>query len=88
EVKTLEPGRWEAVHGGYNVSFMNRNPHYGVPLDALRGLEAEKRIGRLYPAYYVLPGNQGSPSVMRRIGEEIATDLRKEGVNGALLVAT
>ncbi len=90
ELKTLEPGRWEAVHGGYNVSYMNQNPHYGVPLDALRSLEAEGVIGRgkLYPAYYVVPGNQGSPSVMRRIGQEIAGDLKKEGVEGVLLVAT
>ena len=76
ELKELEPGKWEAVHGGYNVAFMNQNPHYGVPLDALRSLEAEGAIGagKLYPAYYVIPGNQGSPTVMRRIGQEIAAD--------------
>ena len=63
ELKELEPGKWEAVHGGYNVAYMNQNPHYGVPLDALRALEAEGAIGagKLYPAYYVIPGNQGSP---------------------------
>jgi glycine reductase len=90
ELKAMEPGRWEAVHGGYNVSYMNQNPHYGVPLDALRALEAKGIIGKgkLYPAYYVIPGNQGSPSVMRRIGQEMAADLRKEGVDGVLLVAT
>jgi glycine reductase len=90
ELATLEPGKWEAVHGGYNVSFMNRNPHYGMPLDALRGLEADGKIGRgkLYPAYYVIPGNQGSPSVMRRVGQEISADLKKDGVDGVLLVAT
>ena len=90
ELRALEPGRWEAVHGGYNVSYMNQNPHYGVPLDALRALEAKGKIGKgkLYPAYYVVPGNQGSPSVMKRIGQEIAADLRKEGVGGVLLVAT
>lgn len=90
EIKTMESGRWEAVHGGYNTTAMNQNPHYGVPLDALRSLEVEGRIGKgkLYPAYYVVPGNQGSPSVMRRIGQEIAADLLKEGVAGVLLVAT
>jgi len=90
ELKTLEPGKWEAVHGGYNVADMNRNPHYGVPLDALRTLEAEGAIGggKLYPAYYVIPGNQGSPAVMQKIGREIAADLRKDGVEGVLLVAT
>jgi glycine reductase complex component B subunit gamma len=90
EVKELEPGKWEAVHGGYNVAYMNKNPHYGVPLDALRSLEAEGTIGRgkLYPAYYVIPGNQGSPAVMRRVGQEIASDLKNEGVEGVLFVAT
>ncbi len=90
EVKELEPGKWEAVHGGYNVAFMNQNPHYGVPLDALRALEGEGAIGagKLYPAYYVIPGNQGSPAVMRRMGQEIAADLRKDNVEGVLFVAT
>lgn len=84
----MESGRWEAIHGGYNVSFINQNPHYGLPLDVLRELETERIIGKLYPEYYVVPGNQGSPSVMRRIGEEIAADMRKEGADGVLLVAT
>jgi glycine reductase len=90
ELRALEPGQWEAVHGGYNVAFMNQNPHYGVPLDALRALEAEGAIGagKLYPAYYVIPGNQGAPSVMRRVGQEIAADLKKDGVEGVLFVAT
>ena len=90
ELKELEPGKWEAVHGGYNVAYMNKNPHYGVPLDALRSFEAEGVIGagKLYPAYYVIPGNQGSPAVMRRIGQEIAADLKKDNVEGVLFVAT
>jgi glycine reductase len=90
ELKELEPGKWEAVHGGYNVAYMNQNPHYGVPLDALRGLESEGVIGpgKLYPAYYVIPGNQGSPAVMRRVGQEIAADLKKDNVQGVIFVAT
>jgi betaine reductase len=90
ELKSLDSGKWEAVHGGYNVAFMNQNPHYGVPLDALRSLESEGKIGagKLYPAYYVIPGNQGSPAVMRRVGQEIGADLKKEGIDGVLLVAT
>ncbi len=90
ELKELEPGKWETVHGGYNVAYMNQNPHYGVPLDALRALESEGAIGpgKLYPAYYVIPGNQGSPAVMRRVGQEIAADLKKDNVEGVLFVAT
>ena len=86
--QSMDPGRWEAVHGGYDVSYMNQNPHYGVPLDALRAAEDHRMIAKLYPFYYVVPGNQGAPSVIRRIGQEIANDLREEGVDGSLLVST
>ena len=46
ELKELEPGKWEAVHGGYNVAYMNQNPHYGVPLDALRSWKRRARSAR------------------------------------------
>ncbi len=88
ELKTMEPGMWEAVHGGYNVADMNTNPLYGVPLDALRELRHEGRYEDLYPAYYVIPGNQGSPSAMQRVGREIAAELKANSVDAALLVST
>ncbi len=88
ELKTMEPGMWEAVHGGYNVANMNANPLYGVPLDALRELQQERKYEDLYPAYYVIPGNQGSPAAMQRVGREIAAELKANSVDAALLVST
>ena len=88
ELKTMEPGMWEAVHGGYNVANMNANPLYGVPLDALRELQQEGKYEDLYPAYYVIPGNQGSPAAMQRVGQEIAAELKANSVDAALLVST
>ncbi len=88
ELKTMEPGMWEAVHGGYNVAHMNANPLYGVPLDALRELQRDGRYEDLYPAYYVVPGNQGSPANMQRMGQEIAAELKANSVDAALLVST
>lgn len=88
ELETMEPGVWEAVHGGYNVVHMNANPLYGVPLDALRELQTEGSYGALYPAYYVIPGNQGSPAEMQRVGQEIAAELKANQVDAVLLVST
>jgi hypothetical protein len=42
----------------------------------------------LYPAYYVIPGNQGSPAEMKRVGQEIAAELKANKVDAALLVST
>ncbi len=88
ELKTMEPGMWEAVHGGYNVANMNANPLYGVPLDALRQLQQEGKYEDLYPAYYVIPGNQGSPAAMQRVGQEIAAEIKANSVDAVLLVST
>lgn len=88
ELETMEPGVWEAVHGGYNVANMNANPLYGVPLDALRKLQIQGEFAGLYPAYYVIPGNQGSPAEMKRMGQEIAAELKASQVDGVLLVST
>ncbi len=87
-MKDLERGAWETVHGGYNTDFMNRNPNFGVPLDALRALEGDGMFGSLAPHYYAVPGNMAEVSDAHRMGHEMAKDMLKEGVQGVLLVAT
>ncbi len=88
DLERLEPGRWQAVHGGYNTEFMNKNPNFGAPVDALRALEREGVFGSLHPYYYVVPGNQVQVSDAHRMGREIAAELQAGGVEGVLLVAT
>jgi glycine reductase len=88
DLDRLEPGVWETVHGGYNNEFMNSNPHFGVPLDAMRELEREDVFGSLLPHYYIVPGNQVQVSDAHRMAAEIAGEVRDAGVDGILLVAT
>lgn len=88
ELKRLDPSNWETIHGGYNTEFMHRNPHFGVPLDALRELEREGVFGALHPFYYVVPGNQVQVSDAHRMAREMAEELRGANVEGVLLVAT
>ncbi len=87
-MQRLEGGKWEAVHGGYNTEFMTRNPHLGVPLDALRELEREGVFGSLFPTYYVVPGNQVQVRDAHRMAGEMAKEMVEGGVEGVLLVAT
>ena len=51
-------------------------------------MQQEGKYDDLYPAYYVVPGNQGSPSTMQRMGREIAAELKANSVDAALLVST
>ncbi len=77
-----------AIHGGFDNSWVNADPDRVLPVDALRALEAEQVIGRLYEEYYGTVGNGGSPEVMRRIGAEMAERLSAAGVSAVVLTST
>ena len=83
----LEPGQWESIHGGYDTSSANSNPHVVLPLDALRALEGQV-YGQLHPAYYVTAGVGTAVSAAQCMGAEIAAELVAADVGGVVLTAT
>jgi betaine reductase len=85
---TLPAGEFRSVHGGFSTVWANEDPHRIVPLDAARQLESEGRIGKLHGEYLVTAGNGTSVGNARRFGVEWAADLRRQGVQAALLTAT
>lgn len=84
----LEPGKYESIHGGYDTSSANANPNYVVPVDVARELEKSGALGSLHDAYYVTAGVGTAVAEARRMGREIAEDLRSHGVEGVILTAT
>ncbi len=83
----LQPGEWESIHGGFDTSSANSNPHVVLPLDALRALEGHG-YGHLHPDYYVTAGVGTAVSAARRMGAEIAAELVAADVGGVVLTAT
>jgi glycine reductase complex component B subunit gamma len=85
---TLASGRYESVHGGFDVTLANEDPNRLVPLDTVRGLAREGRVGRVHEAFYTTTGN-GTPVVTAtKFGREIAGELRDAGVQAVLLSGT
>ncbi|MBI2934804.1 MAG: glycine/betaine/sarcosine/D-proline family reductase selenoprotein B [Chloroflexi bacterium] len=84
----LKQGEWEAIHSGYNTMFVNENPNRGMPVDGLRAAEKERLIGRLNDYFYVTPGVQASVNTMKQIGQEMAQQMKAEGVQAAVMVST
>lgn len=84
----LRPGEFRSVHGGFSTVWANEDPHRIVPLDAARQLEKDGKIGKLHSEYLVTAGNGTSIANARRFGVEWAADLRRQGVQAALLTAT
>jgi glycine reductase len=88
ELRSLSGKDWEAYHSGYFNHIVNANPNYILPLNFLRDLEMEGRIGSVYEGIYALPGVSTPVAMSRQLGRSIAQELREGGVDGCLLVAT
>lgn len=87
-VDRLEPQAWESVHGGFDTTMINADPHRLVPLDVLRSLESKGIFGRLHDELYTTVGNTSSIPTMRRFAQEIARDLEGARVDGVILTST
>jgi glycine reductase len=85
---TFASGRYESVHGGFDVSAANADPNRLVPLDAVRELLDAGRIGSLHDAFYTTTGNGTPVAVSTKLGQEIAEELRENGVEAVILSGT
>jgi glycine reductase complex component B subunit gamma len=84
----LSPERWQSVHGGFDTTFINLDPHRVVPLDVVRELEREGVIGRLYDELFTTTGNTSVIPDMRRFAQEMGRELKAGGVDGVILTST
>ncbi len=88
-VASLSVEDWESVHGGFSTQTLNtRDPNYAMPLDTVRYLEDRGVIRGVYPQFFTTTGNGTAVRAARRMGSEIAAELRENGVDAVLLVAT
>ena len=76
------------IHGGYNTQDVDRDPNRGVPVDALRDLEREGRIKHLVDEVFSTCGNGGALAEMKRIGQEMARELKGRGATAVIIPAT
>jgi glycine/betaine/sarcosine/D-proline reductase family selenoprotein B len=59
-----------------------------MPLNILRALEGQGMIKGIYPNFFSTTGNGTAVGAAKRMGAEIAQELRTNRVDGVLLVAT
>lgn len=87
-VEALSPEAFTCVHGGYDNRYIRENPHRAVPLDVLRRYQEEGRVGPLHEVLYTTVGNVMPVERARRLGREIAEELRDAHVGAVLFTAT
>jgi glycine reductase complex component B subunit gamma len=84
----LPPERWQSVHGGFDTTLINLDPHRVVPLDVARELEREGAIGSLFDELFTTTGNTSVIPDIRRFAREMTQALKAAGVDGVILTST
>jgi len=84
----LNPEDYDVVHAGYDSSLVKQDPHRLVPLDVMRDLEKEAVIGKLCETLYSTTGVGTVLDIVRKIGRDMAEQVKSEGVDGVILTST
>lgn len=87
-VMDLTEATHETAHGGYDPVYANLDPDRVLPVDVLRDLEKEGKIGKLYEYWSATVGNGTSVASSKQFAAEIAVNLKKDGVDAVILTST
>ena len=78
----------ETAHGGYDPVYANENPNRVLPVDVMRDLEKEGKIGKLHETFYTTVGNGTSVANAKGFAAEYAQKLLQAGVNAVIMTST
>ena len=87
-VNSMASDAYVSVHAGFDTTIANADPNRLVPLDVVRELEAEGRIGRLHEVFYTTSGVDTPVATAVKFGQEIAAELKSAAVSGVILTGT
>lgn len=85
---SMTPEKWECVHRGFYTDIVNENPNYILPLNIIRQLEGQGEIGKIYDLYFSTSGVGTTVADSKRLGEEIAREMKEARVDACVMVAT
>jgi DNA-binding transcriptional MerR regulator len=79
---------FESIDRGWDTTHVNADPDRLLPLDVMCDFEAARTIKKVHPYFYTTTGVATTVDAARKIGRDIAAELRLEGVSAAILTAT
>ncbi len=87
-VDDLVEGEWETAHGGHDPVYANIDADRVIPVDTLRQLEKEGKIGKLHRYFYSTVGNGTAVASAKGFAAEFSKELVEDGVDAVILTST
>lgn len=87
-VDDLTSEGWETAHGGHDPVYANEDADRVIPVDVLRDMEKEGKIGKLHRYFYSTVGNGTAVASSKKFAEEFTKELVADGVDAVVLTST
>lgn len=87
-VTDLTEATYETAHGGYDPVYANQDADRVLPVDVLRDMEKEGKIGKLHRYFYTTVGNGTAVASSASFAAEYAQELLKDNVQAVILTST
>lgn len=87
-VMELTSDKYETAHGGYDPVYANANPNRVLPVDVMRDLEKEGKIGKLHNKFYTTVGNGTAVASAKGFAAEYSQKLKADGVDAVIMTST
>jgi len=87
-VTDLTGTTYETAHGGYDPVYANEDSDRVLPVDVLRDMEKEGKIGELHQFFYTTVGNGTAVASSKAFAEEFSRKLLSAGVDAVILTST
>lgn len=88
EFDNLTEETHETAHGGYDPVYANLDADRVLPVDVLRELEREGKIGELHKYFYTTVGNGTAVANAKGFAAEFSKELKADGVDAVILTST
>lgn len=79
---------YDTAHGGYDPVYARQDADRVLPVDVLRKLEKEGKIGSLHDKFYTTVGNGTAVESSKQYAAEFAQKLLADGVQAVILTST
>jgi len=86
--ENLNPDDYEIAHTGYFPVQVLEDPNRLVPVDAMRDLVKEGRVGKLHPTFFSTSGNATVSRRCAEMGDEMGAEIKRRNISAVILTST